>query len=361
MVTSNLQRWHLDRPLFYALVILSCVSLLVLYSASAQNVHMLIQHAIRLVLGFGLMIAVAQIRPQWFARVAPFVFFAGVALLGAVLAVGTVSKGARRWLDFGFMTFQPAEIMKLGVPLMLAWYFSRQPLPPRLPHLLIGALLLLIPVGLIADQPDLGTALMTAFVGTAVLFIAGMSWRTITVLFASAAAAVPLLWGYMHDYQRQRVFTLLNPESDPLGTGYHTIQAMIAVGSGGLYGKGWLNSTQAHLDFLPESATDFVFAVFAEEFGLIGIVLLLGLYVFIVIRGLMIAFYAQESFNRLLAGGLALIFFFYFFINMGMVTGILPVVGVPLPLVSYGGTSMVTLMTALGMLMSIQTHRRLLA
>lgn len=361
MERNRFERWHLDKSLFYALLILAALSLVVLYSASAQSIPTLIAHAVRLTLGFGLMLAVAQIRPHNFAKIAPAVFFAGVVLLGAVLAVGTISKGAQRWLDFGVISFQPSEIMKLGVPLMLAWYFSRNPLPPRLPHLLIGAVLMLVPVGLIARQPDLGTALMTAFAGTAVLFIAGMSWRTIIAVLASLAAAVPLLWGYLHEYQRQRVLTLLSPEADPLGTGYHTIQAMIAVGSGGFYGKGWLNSTQAHLDFLPESSTDFVFAVFAEEFGLIGIVLLLGLYLFIVIRGLMIAFYAQESFNRLLAGGLSLIFFFYFFINMGMVTGILPVVGVPLPILSYGGTSLVTLMTALGMLMSIQTHRKLLA
>lgn len=361
MIRNRLERWHLDKALLYALLILSAVSLLVLYSASAQNLQTLIAHAVRLSLGFGLLFIVAQIRPQNFAKIAPFVFFVGVILLGAVLAIGTISKGAQRWLDFGLFSFQPSEIMKLGVPLMLAWYFARNPLPPRLPSLMVGAIFVLVPVGLIADQPDLGTALMTLFAGVAVLFIAGMSWRVIIVVAASAAAAVPLLWGYLHDYQRQRVLTMFSPDADPLGTGYHTIQSMIAVGSGGFYGKGWLNSTQAHLDFLPESSTDFIFAVFAEEFGLIGIVLLLGLYLFIVIRGLMIAFYAQESFNRLLAGGLSLIFFFYFFINMGMVTGILPVVGVPLPLLSYGGTSMVTLMTALGMLMSIQTHRKLIA
>lgn len=355
------QRWHIDKPLFFALLTLASLSALVVYSASAQNTGVLVQHLIRMALGFGLLIAVAQLRPEFFARLAPIVFFVGVALLGAVLAVGTISKGAQRWLNLGLFSFQPSEIMKLGVPLMLAWYYSRKPLPPTLLQTIIGGVFVLIPTLLIADQPDLGTAMMTFMAGMAVLFIAGMSWRTITVVVASGAAAVPLLWGHLHDYQRQRVLTMLDPSSDPLGTGYHTLQSMIAVGSGGFYGKGWLNSTQAHLDFLPEAATDFIFAVFAEEFGLIGIVVLLGIYLFIVTRGLMIAFYAQESFHRLLAGGLTLIFFFYFFINMGMVTGILPVVGVPLPLLSYGGTSIVTLMIALGILMSIQTHRRLVA
>ena len=355
------QRWHIDKPLFFALVTLTALSILVVYSASAQNLTTVTQHVIRMALGFALLIGVAQIRPENFARIAPFIFFIGIGLLGAVLAVGTISKGAQRWLNLGLFSFQPSEIMKLGLPLMLAWYFARKPLPPTLLQTVIGGVFILVPTLLIADQPDLGTAMMTMMAGLSVLFIAGMSWRTIVVTIASAGAAVPLLWNQLHDYQRQRVLTMLDPSSDPLGTGYHTLQSMIAVGSGGFYGKGWLNSTQAQLDFLPEAATDFIFAVFAEEFGLIGIVVLLGIYLFIVTRGLMIAFYAQESFPRLLAGGLTLIFFFYFFINMGMVTGILPVVGVPLPLLSYGVTSIVTLMTALGMLMSIQTHRKLAA
>jgi len=346
--------------LFYALLLLSAVSVVVVYSASAESVDTLVRHLVRLVLGFALMLIVAQFRPETFARWTPYIFFGGLVLLGAVFAVGDISKGAQRWLDLGFVRFQPSEIMKLAVPMMLAWYFSRQPLPPKLLHVAIGGVMILIPSVLIAEQPDLGTAGLTFMAGAAVLFVAGMGWRIIIVLGASAMAAVPILWTYLHDYQRQRVLTLLNPEADPLGTGYHTIQAMIAVGSGGVFGKGWLNSTQAHLDFLPEATTDFIFAVYAEEFGLIGIVLLLGLYLFILLRGMMIAFYAQETFNRLLAAGVTLVFFFYFFINMGMVTGILPVVGVPLPLMSYGGTSMITLMTALGMLMSIQTHRGLI-
>lgn len=358
---NRFARLHIDKPLFYGLLALAVVSLLVVYSASGQNLGQLVQHAIRLLLGFGLMFALAQLRPEVFARIAPFVYFTGIVLLGAVLAVGSVSKGAQRWLDLGIVSFQPSEMMKLGVPLMLAWYFSRRPLPPNLLHVAVGAMLMLVPTLLIAKQPDLGTAGLTALAGMAVLFIAGMSWHVIITVLVSFAAAIPVLWNFLHDYQRQRVLTLLDPQSDPLGTGYHTIQAMIAVGSGGIYGKGWLNSTQAHLDFLPEAATDFIFAVFAEEFGLIGILALFALYAFIVVRGLMIAFYAQDSFNRLLAGGVTLIFFFYFFINVGMVAGILPVVGVPLPLVSYGGTAIVTLMTAFGMLMSIQTHRKITA
>lgn len=358
---QNFQRWHLDKPLFYALLTIATLSTLVVYSASGQNQHILIQHIIRMGLGFVLLIGVAQVQPQTWARIAPFVFFIGLGLLGAVLAVGSISKGAQRWLNFGLFTFQPSEIMKLGLPMMLAWFFARNPLPPTLWQTIVGGLLIIVPTALIIRQPDLGTAMMTVLAGVSVLFIAGMSWRTIIVVVATGAAVVPIFWGHLHDYQRQRVLTMFDPQSDPLGTGYHTIQAMIAVGSGGFYGKGWLNSTQAHLDFLPESATDFIFAVFAEEFGLIGIVLLLAIYLFVVIRGMMIAFYAQETFNRLLAGGLSLIFFFYFFINMGMVTGILPVVGVPLPLLSYGGTSIVTLMVALGMIMGVQTHRKLMA
>jgi rod shape determining protein RodA len=354
-----LARWHIDRPLFYALLVLSGLSLLVLYSASAENFAVVIRHFLRLLLGFSILFAVAQIRPETLSRWAPFLFAGGMLLLFAVLAVGAISKGARRWLDLGLLSFQPSEIMKLAVPMMLAWFYSRRSLPPKLHQVALGGLMVMVPAALIAKQPDLGTAFLVAGSGLAVLFLAGMSWRTIIVLLAVTAAAIPIVWTHLHDYQQQRVLVLLDPQSDPLGTGYHTIQAMIAVGSGGVFGKGWLNSTQAHLDFLPESSTDFVFAVFAEEFGLVGIILLLALYLFIVVRGLLIGFYAQDSFTRLLAGGLSLIFFFYFFVNMGMVTGILPVVGVPLPLLSYGGTSMVTLMTAFGMLMSIQTHRKL--
>ncbi len=356
---TQLERWHLDKSLLYALLIVAGLSLVVLYSASGKSLEVVARHFLRLILGFGIMLAVAQIRPESLIRWSPPIFIAGFALLIAVLMIGSISKGAQRWLNLGVMSFQPSEIMKLGVPMMLAWYFSRRPLPPKLHHVIIGGIIVIVPALLIAKQPDLGTAFMVLAAGLCMMFIAGMGWRTILVLIASVSAVVPLLWGHLHDYQQQRILTLFNPESDPLGTGYHIIQAKIAVGSGGFFGKGWLHSTQAHLDFLPESATDFIFAVFAEEFGLIGILLLLGIYLFIALRGLTIAFYAQDSYMRLLAGGIGLIFFLYFFVNIGMVIGILPVVGIPLPLISYGGTSIVTLMTAFGLLMSIQTHRKL--
>lgn len=352
-------RLHIDKSLFYALVTLSIVSLLVSYSASGEDLAETLRHATRLLLGFGLMIAVAQVRPETLRSISPYLFGAGMVLLLAVLGFGIVSKGARRWLNFGLFTFQPAELMKLALPMALAWFYAKQPVPPRAPHLIVGAAAILIPAVLIAKQPDLGTALLIVGSGFAVLFLAGMSWQIITGLFLMLAAAVPVAWTYMHDYQRQRILTLFNPESDPLGTGYHTLQSMIAIGSGGVLGKGWLNGTQAQLKFLPESSTDFVFAVFAEEFGLVGEVLLVSLYLFIVARCLMIAFHAQDTYTRLLAGGFGVIIFFYVFINIGMVSGILPVVGVPLPLMSYGGTSTVTLMTAFGILMSIQTHRKL--
>jgi rod shape determining protein RodA len=357
---KNLERWHIDRPLFYALLIITLISLIVLYSASAKDTMVLLRHALRLALGFGILFVVAQIRPETLARWTPYLFGLGAILLLAVLVAGTSAKGAQRWLNLGFATFQPSEIMKLAMPMMLAWYFSRHPSPPKLRYVAVGGLIALLPVLLIAKQPDLGTALLILGSALTVLFLAGTSWRVIGVVLGLAALAVPLLWTYhMRGYQRQRIMTLFDSSLDPQGTGYHTIQAMIAVGSGGFFGKGWLNSSQAHLDYLPESTTDFIFAVFAEEFGLIGILLLLGTYLFIVARGLLIAFYAQETYNRLLSGGLTLIFFFYFFVNIGMVAGILPVVGVPLPLISYGGTATVTLMAAFGMLMSIHTHRKI--
>jgi len=356
---KRLQRWHIDIPLFYALLVLTGISLLVVYSASAENLTMLIKHILRLSMGFGILFLFAQIRPDDLRRVAPILFGLGVLLLIAVLGVGIVSKGARRWLGVGGLSFQPSEIMKLALPLMLAWYFARVPLPPNLKQLALAGIITLVPVALIAKQPDLGTAILVFGSGFAVLFLAGMYWRILAALAALAAVAIPYVWTHLHGYQQKRILTLLDPASDPLGAGYHTLQGMIAIGSGGFFGKGWLNSSQAHLDYLPESSTDFIFAVFAEEFGLLGILVLLGLYLFIVYRGFLIAWLAQDSFTRLLAGGLTLVFFFYFFVNVGMVSGILPVVGVPLPLISYGGTALITLMAAFGMLMSIHTHRKM--
>jgi len=356
---SRLQRWHIDVPLFYALLALAGISLLVVYSASATNLVTLLKHVLRLFMGFGILFLIAQVRPEDLRRLAPILFGLGVLLLIAVLGVGIVSKGARRWLGVGGFSFQPSEIMKLALPMMLAWYFARVPLPPSLRQLTLAFIVTLVPVALIARQPDLGTAVLVFGAGFAMLFLAGMYWRVLAALTALAAVAIPFGWTQLHGYQQKRILTLLDPASDPLGAGYHTLQGMIAIGSGGFFGKGWLNSSQAHLNYLPESSTDFIFAVFAEEFGLLGILVLLGLYLFIVYRGFLIAWLAQDSFTRLLAGGLTLVFFFYFFVNVGMVSGILPVVGVPLPLISYGGTALVTLMAAFGMLMSISTHRKI--
>ncbi len=354
-------RWHLDRNLFAALLALSAVSLVTLYSASGADLGITVKHALRLAAGFALLVVIAQSRPDTLARWSPLVFGAVLLMLAAVLIVGSTSKGAQRWLNFGLTRIQPSEIMKLVLPMMLAWYFARGGLPPRLRRLALGAIILVAPAALVARQPDLGTAVLLAGIGFSVLFLAGMGWRTLLILVGLAAAALPLGWGLLHDYQRHRIAMLLEPSADPLGRGYHTIQSVIAVGSGGLFGKGWLNSSQAHLEYLPESSTDFIFAVFAEEFGLIGIVLLFALYLFIAARALMIALYAQDSYTRLLSGAIGISFFLYFFVNIGMVAGILPVVGVPLPLMSYGGTSAVTILAGFGILMSIHTHRRIAA
>ena len=290
----------------------------------------------------------------------PYIFAIGVVLLIAVLVAGQIGKGAQRWLDFGLFRFQPSEIMKLAVPLMVAWYLSEYPLPPDGKRVLIAFMVIAIPFILIVKQPDLGTSLLVAGAGFFALLFAGLSWKILAVLGVMGAASAPIAWSLMHDYQRQRVLTLLDPEKDPLGSGYHIIQSKIAIGSGGLYGKGWLNGTQSQLDFLPERSTDFIFAAYAEEFGFIGILVLLAIYLFILVRGLLIAVQAQDTFTRLLAGSLIMTFFIYVFVNIGMVTGLLPVVGLPLPLVSYGGTSVVTLMAGFGILMSIHTHRKLL-
>jgi rod shape determining protein RodA len=284
-----------------------------------------------------------------------------VALLLIVIAVGTTAMGAQRWLDLGFIRFQPSELVKLAVPLCVAAFLHDRALPPGWRVVLVTLLLLAVPAVLIGLQPDLGTALLVVAAGAFVVFLAGVHWRLMALLALLAAAAGPLLWYNMHSYQKTRVLTLLNPASDPTGAGYHITQSKIAIGSGGLFGKGWLNGSQAHLNFLPESNTDFVFAVFAEETGLMGVLALLTVYFFIILRGLYIAWRSQDTFQRLLAGSLSLTFFVYVFVNIGMVIGILPVVGVPLPLVSYGGTSMVVLLMSFGMLMSINTHRRLLA
>ena len=356
-------RWlRLDPWLLFALLLLLGVSVVTVYSASHQSLQQLTSLGMRIGLGVVLMLIMARIPPRIYQFWSPWLFGAGLALLFAVELFGHIGKGAQRWLDLGFIRFQPSEIMKLAVPMMAAWYLAHRPLPPRPLDVLATLLLVLVPMGLIMLQPDLGTALLVGAAGIFVLLLAGLSWRYIAGGLVALAAVIPVMWNFvMHDYQRQRVLTLLDPDADPLGTGYHIIQSKIAIGSGGVFGKGWLNSTQANLSFLPEGHTDFIFAVFAEEFGLIGVLLLLSLYLFIVLRGLVIAVNAPSVYGRLLAGSLSLSFFVYVFVNTGMVTGLLPVVGVPLPLVSYGGTAMVTLMAGFGMLMSIHSHRPFLA
>ena len=352
--------FHIDLPLLVGLLLLCGFGLIVLYSASGENLAQVQRQAVRIALALVVMLAVAQVSPITLRRWAPSLYGAGLVMLVAVLVFGEIGKGAQRWLDLGIVRFQPSELVKLAVPLMIAWYLAEKRLPPSWQRLAAAAAMIIVPVLLIAKQPDLGTSLLVASAGVFVLFLAGISWRLIGALFVALAAAAPVVWYLMRDYQRQRVLTFLDPENDPLGAGYHIIQSKIAIGSVGMYGKGWLNGTQSQLDFLPERHTDFIFAVLAEEFGLIGVLILLSLYLFIIARGLYIATRAQDTFNRLISGSLILVFFVYLFVNTGMVSGLLPVVGVPLPLVSYGGTSLVTLMAAFGMLMSIHTHRRLL-
>jgi rod shape determining protein RodA len=352
--------FHIDLPLLAGLLVLAGFGLIVLYSASGENLAQVQRQAVRIVIALGVMLAIAQVNPTTVRRWSPWLYGIGLVMLIAVLVFGEVGKGAQRWLDLGVIRFQPSEMVKLAVPLMIAWYLAEKRLPPTWQRLGVAALMIIVPVLLIAKQPDLGTSLLVASAGIFVLFLAGISWRLIGALMVTGAATAPIAWYLMRDYQRQRVLTFLDPEKDPLGAGYHIIQSKIAIGSGGLYGKGWLNGTQSQLDFLPERHTDFIFAVLSEEFGLIGVLLLLGVYLFIIARGLYIATRAQDTFTRLLAGSLTLVFFVYLFVNTGMVTGLLPVVGVPLPLVSYGGTSLVTLMAGFGILMSIHTHRRLL-
>ncbi|MBY5990521.1 rod shape-determining protein RodA [Ferrimonas balearica] len=355
-------RLHLDLPLLTALLVLMGYGLMVLYSASGESMATLDRQVIRIGLGLGVMFVLAQINPEIYRRWALPIFLFGIGLLILVDLFGEVNKGAQRWLNLGFMEFQPSELMKLAFPITMAWYISRYPLPPKKRYLAGGALLLLIPTLLIAAQPDLGTSILVASSGVFVLFLSGMSWAVVGACVAAVLAFLPVLWFFlMKDYQRTRVLTLLDPEKDPLGAGYHIIQSKIAIGSGGFEGKGWLQGTQSQLDFLPERHTDFIFAVLGEEFGYLGIALLLLIYLFIIGRGLVIASRAQTAFGRLLAGSITLTFFVYVFVNIGMVSGLLPVVGVPLPLVSYGGTSMLTLMAGFGILMAIHTHRRFIA
>ena len=343
--------------LFFTLI----VGLFVLYSASGQNLARVYGQGVNIIVALSFMWAAANIAPNQLERIALPLYTLGVLLLIAVALFGSVSHGARRWLSLGITQIQPSELMRIAMPMMLAWYFSKRESKPAMADFAIGGLLLLVPVALIIKQPDLGTAILIGASGFYILFLAGLSWKLLLGGAIAFAASTPLLWSSLHDYQRRRIEILLDPTQDPLGAGYHTIQAIIALGSGGIAGKGWIKGTQAQLDFLPERSTDFIFAVFGEEFGLLGNALLLVLFSLIILRGLIIASQAQSTFTRLLAGSITLTFFTYAFVNMGMVSGILPVVGVPLPLISYGGTSMVTLCLSFGILMSIQTHKKLVA
>jgi len=354
-----LRALKLDGMLLSALVAVSLFGLFVLYSAAGDNMSMWLSQLARFGIGFAILIALSQVPDHFLRMLAPAVYVLGLVLLVLVAVAGDVGKGAQRWLDLGLVRFQPSEIMKLAVPMMCAWYLHQRPLPPSIRDVAVVLLVVVLPVALIAEQPDLGTALLVTAAGLIVLVMAGLSPVYLLGGLAVAGAAVPVLWHFLHDYQRQRVLTLLDPQSDALGAGYHIIQSQIAIGSGGVFGKGWTNGSQAQLEFLPERSTDFIFAVIGEELGLLGLIALLIGYLFIVGRGLYMAMQCRDAFARLLAGSIALTFFVYAFVNAGMVTGLLPVVGVPLPLVSYGGTSFVTLMAGFGILMSLYSSRKL--
>jgi rod shape determining protein RodA len=349
---------HLDGILLTLVLLLLGVSLAVVASASGQSPARISGHLINIGLALSVMVVMANVPPHILSKVGPPLYVAGVVLLVGVALFGEIRNGARRWLNLGF-AFQPSELLKLALPLMLAWYFQRNESVLRSKHFLVGGALLLVPFLLILRQPDLGTALMLGASGFYLLFFAGLPWKVIAGGGLLGAASLPVVWGFLHDYQQRRVLTLLDPTSDPLGDGYHIIQSTIAIGSGGLFGKGWTQGTQNQLDFIPERTTDFIYAVFGEEFGYVGTILLVGLYLAIVARGLIIAARAPTLFGRLMAATLSLNLFTYAFVNMGMVSGILPVVGVPLPLMSYGGTALITLLLGLGIVMSVATHRQL--
>lgn len=353
------ERLHVDLPLLCALVILLGFGLMVLYSATNENIVEVRRQVYFIGVAFAVMFLVAQFDVRWLKLWAPWMFLGGVLLLVAVLVFGDVANGARRWLDFpGLPRFQPSEVMKILVPLTVASFLSRRVIPPTFLQLLACLTIIGVPVVLVAKQPDLGTALLITVAGMFVLLLAGLRWKWVLLALTLAVVAAPALWiFYMDDYQKNRIHTFLDPEREPLGAGWNIIQSKTAIGSGGLYGKGWLNGVQSRLDYLPEGQTDFIVAVLAEEFGLVGIVFLLALYIVIIGRALYIAGVAQGLFARLLAGSLTLTFFVYVFVNIGMVSGLLPVVGVPLPLVSLGGTSIISLMTGFGILMSVHTHR----
>jgi len=361
--SSLLQRLHIDGLLLLLLLTLGSVGLFVLYSASGKSWDLLIKQASSFGMGLGAMFVLAQIEPRFLARWVPLGYLIGVALLVVVDVMGHNAMGATRWINIpGVIRFQPAEFMKLLMPMTIAWYLSKRSLPPGFKHSVVGLALIVVPFVLILKQPDLGTAMLVLASGAFVLFVGGLRWRWIIMAVSAAVPVAVGMWYFvMHDYQKQRVLTFLDPESDPLGSGWNIIQSKAAIGSGGVFGKGWLLGTQSHLDFLPESHTDFIIAVLGEEFGLVGVCLLLVLYLLVIYRGLVITAQAQTLFGKLLAGSITMTFFVYVFVNIGMVSGLLPVVGVPLPFISYGGTSLVTLMSGFGVLMSIHTHRKWIA
>ena len=354
------QRLHIDFPLFLAFMVIFMISLTTIYSASNASIDAVLNQGIKIMISIFAMGVVAQFSPLSYARIGPWLYSICLVLLILVLIIGETRNGATRWLNLGITSFQPSELMKIAMPLMIAGYISRGSLPPRVSSVALSITIVLIPSYLIMEEPDLGTSILVAFSGLVVIFLSGLKKRYLALAFALFLAYLPFMWSSIHPFQKKRVLSFLNPESDPLGSGYHLIQSKIAIGSGGIFGKGWLNSTQGQLDFLPERTTDFIFAILAEEFGFLGVSLLIGIYLFIIGRGIMIAINAQDLFSRLLASSISLTFFVYVFVNIAMTTGLLPVVGVPLPLISSGGTSMVTIMVGLGMLMSVQTHRRLL-
>lgn len=347
-----------DGALSLIVFLILSVGIVTLYSAGMNFPGRVEDQLRNILVAFIVMWVAANVSPQLLLRLAVPVYTVGVTLLIAVALFGIIKKGSRRWLNIG-MVVQPSEIMKIAMPLMLAWYFQKREGMLRWDAFLVAAILLLIPGFLIIRQPDLGTGLLVLAAGFYVIFFAGLPWKILLGLFVAGAASLPVVWSFMHDYQRQRVMMLIDPTSDPLGKGFHIIQSTIAIGSGGVTGKGWLMGTQTHLEFIPERTTDFIFSVYSEEFGLIGNCVLLVLYLLLIGRGLMITANAPTLFTRLLGGAITMIFFTYAFVNMGMVSGILPVVGVPLPFMSYGGTALVTLGLGAGILMSIQRHRKL--
>ncbi|MGD0491557.1 MAG: rod shape-determining protein RodA [Steroidobacteraceae bacterium] len=357
----TLRALGLDGPLTGVLALIVCIGILVVYSASGQNIKMVEHHLANIAIAVTALLALARFSsPQYLRLFSPVAYIIGILLLAVVAVTGHIGKGAQRWLDIGFIRFQPSEIMKLAVPMMCAWYMHERPLPPTFLDIIVMGILIMIPTAMVVVQPDLGTALLIGASGLIVMLLAGMQFRIILVSIPLLGGAAWGAWHVIHDYQRQRILTFLNPETDRLGAGYHIIQSQIAIGSGGVFGKGYMNGSQAQLEFLPERSTDFIFAVIGEEFGLLGQLLILSLYGVVIGRALYLSMQGQDTFTRLTGGAIALSFFVYVFVNSGMVSGILPVVGVPLPLISYGGTSMVTLLAGFGILMSLNSHRKLI-